>query len=189
MNNYFTEQEYFNAEKQRKNCLLFYCATAVVFLAITVFIYIIFSRLPYGSSKIQTYKIIQYALSALYIVFSFVFLGIKYKRVYRYAKFCKRLIKGIKQTSELDFFEFDDRITMLDGVECKTAIFLEWNEYKKIYFERKVLVFYEKEFPLIPENAFVKIVTQGNFLISYEVLEIREYSEEDKPRPPEYILR
>ena len=78
---------------------------------------------------------------------------------------------------------------MLDGVECKTIIFLEWNEYKKIYFERKVLVFYEKEFPQIPENAFVKMVTQGNFLISFEVLEIREYSEEEKPQPPEYVLR
>lgn len=189
MNNYFTEQEYFNADKQRKNCLLVYCATAVVFLLVSVLNYIIFASQPYGSNKLNFIKAIQFTISAIYVVFSFLFLGIKYKRVNKYSKFCKRLIKGKKQTSELDFFEFDDRVTMLDGVECKTIIFLEWNEYKKIYFERKVLVFYEKEFPQIPENAFVKMVTQGNFLISYEVLEIREYSEEEKPQPPEYVLR
>ena len=189
MNNYFTEQEYFNVEKQRKNCFLIYLATAVVFLVMSTFIYIAFAREPYGSTRLNLFKAIQFIISGIYVVFSFLYIGIKYKRVYRYSKFCKRLIKGKKQTSELDFFEFDDRITMLDGVECKTIIFLEWNEYKKIYFERKVLVFYEKEFPQIPENAFVKMVTQGNFLISFEILEIKDFSEEEKPKPPEYILR
>ena len=42
--------------------------------------------------------------------------------------------------------------------------------YKNDFFERKVLVFDEKPFPELEENQNVKYVTQGNVLISYEIL-------------------
>ena len=57
-----------------------------------------------------------------------------------------------------------------DGVDMKSLIFIEWNKYKNDYFERKVLVFYEKPFPEFAEKATVRYVTQGNVLISYEIL-------------------
>lgn len=53
----------------------------------------------------------------------------------------------------------------------KSLVFLEWNKYKKGYYERKVLVFYEKEFPEIPEGSGVRFITQGNVLVSYEILD------------------
>ena len=61
-----------------------------------------------------------------------------------------------------------------DGVDFKSLIFLEWNKYKKDYFERKVLVFNEKPFPEIPDGATVTFITQGNVLISYEITELPE---------------
>ena len=39
------------------------------------------------------------------------------------------------------------------------------------FFERKVLVLYEKPFPELQEKQTVKYVTQGNVLISYEIQE------------------
>ena len=57
-----------------------------------------------------------------------------------------------------------------DGVDFKSLVFIEWNKYKIDFFERKVLVFYEKPFPEIPVEANVSYITQGNVLISYEIL-------------------
>ena len=54
---------------------------------------------------------------------------------------------------------------------CRKFIFLEWNKYKNDFFERKVLVFEEKEFPKFNENDNVRYVTQGNVLVSYEIIE------------------
>ena len=77
---------------------------------------------------------------------------------------------GLRETSTGSFFEFDEKIQDKDGVDFKSLIFLEWNKYKKEFFERKVLVFYEKPFPEIPLEANVTYVTQGNVLVSYEIL-------------------
>ena len=56
-------------------------------------------------------------------------------------------------------------------MEFKSLVFIEWNKYKNDYYERDVLVFNERPFPEIPENAMVKFETQGNVLIWYEILE------------------
>ena len=77
---------------------------------------------------------------------------------------------GLKETSTGNFLEYDEEIQDKDGVDFKSLVFIEWNKYKKDFFERKVLVFYEKPFPEIPEKANVRYITQGNVLISYEIL-------------------
>ncbi len=189
MQSYFTEKEFFEICKQRKKHLIIYITTLIAFLGVSFFVFYIFTKQPYGSNMLKIIKIVQYVLTSIYVFFSFLYLGIIYNRVNRFYKHCKRLVIGKKEISELDFFEFDSKMYVKDGVECKTIIFLEWNEFRQIYFERKVLVFYEREFPQIPERAFVRIETQGNFLISYEILENRDYAEGEEPRPPEYVLR
>jgi hypothetical protein len=80
------------------------------------------------------------------------------------------LCTGIRETSTGSFFEYSESVQDKDGVDCKALIFLEWNKYKKDFFERKVLIPYEKEFPEFTENMNVKYVTQSNLLISYEIL-------------------
>ena len=57
-----------------------------------------------------------------------------------------------------------------DGVDCYSLVFLEYNKYKKDFFERKVLVLAEKPVPQFEKHTFVKFITQGNVLCSYEVL-------------------
>ena len=77
---------------------------------------------------------------------------------------------GLKETFIGSFFEYDERIQQKDGVDFKALIFLEWNKYKQDFYERKVLVPFEKEFPKFSENQNVKYITQGNVLYSYEIL-------------------
>ena len=104
------------------------------------------------------------------MIFSFIYLGIVYKRVRRYYKICVHLSTGLRETTVANFIEYDETIQDKDGVDFKSIVFLEWNKYKKDFFERKVLVFYEKPFPEIPEQSNVSFVTQGNVLVSYEIL-------------------
>ena len=77
---------------------------------------------------------------------------------------------GLKETSTGSFFEYDETLQDKDGVDFKSLIFIEWNKFKNDFFERKVLVFNEKPFPEFTEKQNVKYVTQGNVLISYEIL-------------------
>lgn len=166
---YFDHDEVIKAKKQRKIFLaVFLCVLGLYLLSVAAFL-IVVTNLPYGSSP-AVIKIVEYSITGIFVIFCFVFMGIPFRRVNRYYKLALNLDTGIKETSVASFLEYDESIHDKDGVDCKALVFLEWNKYKKDYFERKVLVFYEKDFPLIEEQAEVKFVTQGNFLIEYEIL-------------------
>ena len=81
------------------------------------------------------------------------------------------MMTGLTETSQGTFFEFDESLHDKDGVDVKALIFIEWNKYKEDYFERKVFVQKEKDFPPLEENQLVRYITQGNMLIKYEILE------------------
>ena len=80
------------------------------------------------------------------------------------------MLTGKKETSVGTFIEYDEEIQDKDGVDFKSLIFLEWNKYRKEFFERKVLVFYDKDFPEIEKDAKVEYTTQSNALIEYKIL-------------------
>lgn len=170
MIDYFVEQDYVEAKAQRKKTLIIYFAFLTVYLLISAGMLMWYLTLPYASPVITTVKVIQYSVTAIMVVFSFIYLGIPYKRVNRYYKMTTYMLTGLRETSTGSFFEYDETLQDKDGVDFKSLVFLEWNKYKKDFFERKVLVFDEKPFPEIPENANVRYVTQGNVLISYEIL-------------------
>lgn len=171
MIDYFVKSEYEKAKRQKTRVLLGYLAVLAVFTAFAVYMLIFYIRLPYESPKISTVKWIVYPITIVFVFFSFLYLGIPFKKIKRYVNFCHNLVFGLKEETTAEFFEYLDVLQDKDGVDCKSLVFLEWNERKKDYFERKVLVFNEREFPEIPEKARVKFITQGNFLISYEIIE------------------
>ena len=79
---------------------------------------------------------------------------------------------GLRETSTGSFIEVDESLQEKDGVDFKALIFLEWNKFKNDFFERKVLIFDELEVPEFKENQNVRYVTQGNVLVSYEILDL-----------------
>lgn len=169
---YFDEQQYEKAKKQRKDVISFYIGVLVSYLLLSVGLIIWYSTLPYKSPTISTVKWIHYPLTAFMVIFSFVYLGITYKRVNRYYHTMINLMTGLRETSTGSFIEVDESLQEKDGVDFKALIFLEWNKYKNDFFERKVLVFDEWTVPEIKENANVRYVTQGNVLVSYEILDL-----------------
>ena len=185
---YFREEELTTVKAQRKKLLIVFFSVLAFYVLVTAGLITWHALLPYASPTQKTVKIIEYCVTAVVIIFLFVFMGISYKRVNKTYKFCKRLVEGIKETSEAAFLEYDETLQDKEGVDCKSLIFLEWNKYKNDYFERKVLVFNERPFPEIPESAQVRFVTQGNFLIEYEILEVPESEEKEELETGEVVI-
>ncbi len=167
---YFHEEELTKAKKQRKFCLIVYFIILGLYVAVSAAIFTWYLLLPYKSSDITTVKLIEYPLTALFVIFSFIYLGVPFKRVNKYYKLCRNMVGGLKEKYTGNFLEYDETVQVKDGVEFKSLVFIEWNKYKNDFFERKVLVFNEKPFPEIPEKANATYVTQGNVLIEYEIL-------------------
>ena len=178
MKDYFNEQMHIDAKKQRKKVLIWYFVVMVIYALASVGFYWWYRTLPYKDATIITVKALHYLLSAIMVVFSFIYLGIPFKRVNRYYRLVNQMLTGIRETSTGSFFEYDETLQDKDGVDMKSLVFIEWNKYKKDFYERKVLVFDEMDYPQIPENANVRYVTQGNVLISYEVLDLKQENEQ-----------
>ena len=167
---FFDEKEFISARKQKWRVLIVYFIVLAIYAVISTGMFLWFRTLPYMSDEISKVKIIHHAITVVFVIFSFIYLGIKYKRVKKYFDMNLNMMTGLKETFTGSFFEYDESVQEKDGVDCKALVFLEWNKYKNDFYERKVLVPYEKEFPEFIENQNVKYVTQGNVLYSYEIL-------------------
>ena len=168
---YYKKEMLEQARKQRKSTLLVYFIVLGVYVLASAGVMFWFAIQPYKAPTITWVKVTQHSLSALLVIFSFIYLGIRFKRVNRYYKQMVNLDTGIRETSTGSFFEYSETLQDKNGVDFKSLVFLEWNKYKNDFFERKVLVFDEMEFPKFEENANVRYVTQGNVLVSYEIID------------------
>ncbi len=169
---FFNSEDLVKAKKQKTKTLLIYSVVLLVYLVFAVGLFLWFRTLPYQSKMITTVKLILYPLTSLMIIFTFIYMGICFKRVNKYVKKLNEIVEGRKETFTGSFIEYSETLQQKDGVDFKCLIFLEWNKYKKDFFERKVLVLANAEFPKFKENMNVKYVTQGNVLFSYEILDL-----------------
>lgn len=171
MTEYFNLNEYYQIKKEKNKILLIYFIILAIYLVVSGFCIAWYLVQPYMSDEIWKIKLVHYSITAIFVVFSCLYFGIKFKLVNRYYKLCYEMSIGNKETYEGNFLEYSEHKEDKDGVETKSLVFLEWNKYKSEYFERKVYVPYGKPFPELKENQTVKYVTQGNFLIAYEIQE------------------
>lgn len=168
---YYKRQFYFDAKAQRNKTLLYYFLMLGVYLIITVGMFLWYGTLPYQDDQIRLIKTLHYIITAVFVFISGVYFGIKFKRVNKYVKKCVDVETGLTETSFGNFIEFSESIQSKDGVDFKSLVFLELNDKKNNFFERKVLVFYEQPFPDIKPGENVKYTTQGNVLKYYEIVE------------------
>ncbi len=166
---YFSQEELNKVKNQRKKHLIIYYSSLVVFVIFTLGNMLWYCSLPYKSPTITTVQALQYVVSALFVVYTFLYLGIIYRRVNKYLKVLVDLEKNKKEIYSGSFIGYDESIHEHNGVDLKTLTFLEWNKYKKEYFERNVWVFYEREFPKLEENQVYNYKTQSNILYEYEI--------------------
>lgn len=80
MTEYFLESDFLAAKKQRKFVLTVYFIILAVYLVSSVCFFLWYRTLPYQSPTITTVKLIHYSVTAVMVIFSFIYLGIPYKR-------------------------------------------------------------------------------------------------------------
>ncbi len=177
---YYNEAELLSVKKQRNKLLVWYIVILAIYAFASVGIFVWYKLLPYGSNQTTIIRLIEYPLTFVFVLFSFIYLGIPYSRANKYYKLCVRLQTGKRETFEGEFTGYDGEKNIKDGVDVKSLLFEEYNEYKKSDFERKVLVFYEKPFPELEKGARYKFITQGNVMIEYEKIDSESKAKEKK---------
>ena len=92
MTNVYNESDYENALKLKKKLLYIYFAVLAIGIAFCTVVFVMYLRMPYIStpeleSKKNLYQFIVCAVTAIEIIFSFIYLGIPYKRAKYYFVF------------------------------------------------------------------------------------------------------
>lgn len=167
----YTEEYYESALAQKKRIIIFAIVISSIYLAIGVGLVIYYTTLPYKSPTIALVKVILYVISAIYGVFIFLYMAIKFRRIRKYCAVLKGIMIGDVISGIGSFSCYNESIEVKDGVDFKSMIFKQWSTKKQEYFDRKVLVDVEKEFPVVEENANVKYYTHANILVGYELLD------------------
>ena len=172
----YSEEDLWNAVMQRRKLLAIFFSVLVVWLAGFACCIAWYVLLPYKASIGKWVIVITCVWTALFIMFSFPFMGISFKRCNAYVRALKFLSTGIKDYCVAPFEGIDDWTTH-DGVDVNVADFSVPNVKRDGMMTRQVYVDGEKDFPPFEEGKRVGFVTQGNLLVEYELIDDAEERE------------
>ncbi len=172
MTNVYTENDYGNALKLKKKLLYIYFVVLAVGIVACAVVFILFLRMPYIStpeleSKKNLYQFLVCLISAIEVIFSFIYLGIPYKRAKYYFKLMDDIKTGRKMLSESTFLQNETYINEVGNVDFHVMAVLEWSDKTQEYMRRNVLVDKEKPMPDFKNGDIIKYVTHANVLLAY----------------------
>lgn len=172
MTNVYAESDYENALKLKKKLLYIYFAVLAAGVAACVVVFVQYLNMPYIStsgleSKKNLYRFIVCAISAVEIIFSFIYLGIPYKRAKYYFKLMDDIKTGRKMISESTFLQNETYINEVGNVDFHVMAVLEWSDKTQEYMRRNVLVDKEKPMPDFKNGDIIRYVTHANVLLAY----------------------
>ena len=171
METVYQDQDLLAVNQQRSKLMTIFSVTTVMYLVFCVAWVVYFSTLPYEDPRQDLPRVLVYIVTALYIVFVFPFMVIKYHRVNKYYKFLYYVSEGLKYEETNYFVCFAKQDLQKDCVDVISCIFKTWNKKKCEWMEREVYFDVEKEWPDLEQGDRVRYVLQSNFIIQYEVLE------------------
>ena len=127
-------------------------------------------------------KLCVYVATALYVVFCYLFLGIKYSRVRRYYKTMYYMSLGLKSVEMNYFYCFDEKVLQKETIDVHSCIFEIWDRKYKEWLEREVYCDPEKPLPPFEEGDEILYVTQSSYLLQYEIKQKKavEFEEVDE---------
>lgn len=165
----YRDSDYYESVVQRRKILAVFCAVTAVWLGLFIAMVVLYTGLPYRDPNGKWIILSTCVSTALYMFFAFPFMGIKFKRSNAYCKMLKFISVGLKEHVILPFGEIDDWVVR-DGVDVNVAVFYMKNVKKDEVLKRQIFVDGEKDFPPFVEGRPVRIISQGNLLIEYELL-------------------
>ncbi len=166
----YRDSDYWDAVIQRRKILAVFFAVTAACLAVFIAMVVLYTSLAYNDPNGGWIIAATCVTVAVYMFFSFPYMGIKFKRCNSYCKMLKFISVGLKEHAVMPFEEIDNWITR-DGVDVNVAVFSVKNIKKDEPLKRQIFVDGEKDFPPFEEGKSVHVVSQGNLLIEYELME------------------
>lgn len=170
METIYSEKDFASIKKQKRKYKAIYFVILGIYIAASVGIWVLYFLQPYKSPDIWWIKTIEFVLAGIFVVFSFLYLGIPFKRVRNYCKVLTGVEIGSSNGTVGEFDRYGDDLEIRDGLEFTTLYFLEYNTKKQDFFERKVLMDKEKERPSFEKGEHIKFYTHGNLLVGFDRL-------------------
>lgn len=167
----YKDADYLSAYKQKQKLWRIFLGITAFYFAFCIAWLVYFISLPYNDPMQALPKWCVWGVSALYVVFLYVFMGIKYSRVNKYYKMLTHVSRGLKGEEKNYFYCFDEVSLQKDNIDVMACVFETWNKKKSEWMEREA--YFDPEMPLPPFESgdYVHYITQGNFVIQYDILQ------------------
>lgn len=178
MQRVYTDEDFNAATDQRKKIAIVFWSVLIVYLILSVISIVYYTSLPYEDSMQALPKTVMFIATAFFVVFLYLFMGIKYHRVNKYYKMMYYLSEGLKNVEENIFVGFELNDLQKDGVDAISCVFKTWSVKKKEWMRREAYWDPEKSLPPFNEGDTVRYVVQSNFVLAYEVTERAEKPKE-----------
>ena len=170
METIFQDQDLIAAFSQKRRLFWIYIAVAAVFAALLIGCIVWFVSLPYEDDLAYLPQLILCVGACLFIIFSYVYLGIKFQRSRKYYKMISSLSIGMKHVNNSYFLRYDEP-ELKDSVDYYVLTMCEWSKKKSEYLDRKIYCDKEKPLPAFQAGDKVRYLTHGNIMIAYEITE------------------
>lgn len=171
----YNDADYLSALKQKRKIFWIFMGVTLTYAAFCIAWWIYFMSLPYASAKAELPKALVFIASALYVVFTFPFMTIKYSRVSRYCRMLHFVSEGMKVEEKYYFYQFREKTLQKDNIDVISAVFAYWDAKTQEWREREVYCDAEKPLPQIESGDYVRYVTQSNFIVEYEIIQRHAY--------------
>lgn len=167
----YKDADYLAAYKQKQRTWWVFMGVTLFYLGFCIAWLVYFISLPYNDPRQTLPKWCVWSVSAIYVAFAYVFMGIKYSRVNRYYKILTHLSTGLKNEEKNYFYCFDELSLQKDNIDVMACVFETWNKKKCEWMERQA--YFDPEMPTPPFESgdYVHYITQSNFVIQYEILQ------------------
>lgn len=165
----FNDDDLINAFKQKQRIWFTYVGVLVFFALVCVACILYYISLPYEDPMQPLPIWIACAASCVFVIFSYLFLGIKYHRARKYYRIVSYLSVGLKQVNNSRFLRYEEP-ELKDGVDFYVLIMSEWSKKKSEYMDRKIYCDKEKPRPEFKSGDIVCYLTQGNVVVEYEIV-------------------
>lgn len=180
----YKDADYLATYKQKQRVWWTFVGVTLVYLAFCIAWLVYYISLPYNDPKQLLPKWSVWSVTVLYVVFLYVFMGIKYSRVRRYYKMLTYVSTGLKHEETNYFYCFDEKSLQKDNIDVMACVFETWSKKKCEWMEREAYFDPEMPEPPFESGDYVHYITQSNFVIQYEILqkkalEFEEVEEEE----------
>ena len=165
----FNDDDLIKAFKQKQRIWYAYVGVLAFFIALCIACIVYYVSLPFEDPMQPLPLWVICVASCAFVIFSYIFLGIKFQRARKYYKIISYLSVGMKQVNNSRFLRYETP-ELKDSVDYYVLTMSEWSKKKSEYMDRKIYFDKEKPRPEFKSGDIVCYLTQGNVVVEYEVV-------------------